>query len=76
MLFSFAQSCGASLGTVNTAAERAQREGVSSCLGIQKEEVWREPHAEYELPGRFIAFMLARNIRMEEELDRPTLQLE
>ncbi len=75
VLFSFVQSCGAPIGSVNTAAERAHREGASCCLVIQKLELLHEPHAEYGLPDGFHAFMLARNIRMEEELDRSTLQL-
>jgi CRP-like cAMP-binding protein len=37
-------------------------------LVIEKDEMTRVLHAEHELADRFIAYMLARNIRVEEDL--------
>jgi len=40
----------------------------TTALVIQKNEMIRVPHAEHALSDRFISFMLARNIRIEEDL--------
>jgi CRP/FNR family cyclic AMP-dependent transcriptional regulator len=40
----------------------------TTLLVIQKKELLRVLHAEHELSDRFIAYMLARNIRVEEDL--------
>ena|ERR1700732_4508123 len=40
----------------------------STVLAIEKEEMIRVLHAEHALSDRFISFMLARNIRLEEDL--------
>ncbi len=40
----------------------------TTLLVIQKEELLRVLHAEHELSDRFIGYMLARNIRVEEDL--------
>jgi CRP-like cAMP-binding protein len=40
----------------------------STLLAIQKEELLRVLHAEHELSDHFIAYMLAHNIRVEEDL--------
>jgi CRP-like cAMP-binding protein len=40
----------------------------STLLLIQKKELLRVLHAEHELSDHFIAYMLARNIRVEEDL--------
>jgi len=40
----------------------------STVLAIEKKEMIRALHAEHALCDRFIAFMLARKIRLEEEL--------
>jgi CRP/FNR family cyclic AMP-dependent transcriptional regulator len=40
----------------------------TTVLVIQKKEMLRVLHAEQELSDRFIAYMLARNIRVEEDL--------
>ena len=40
----------------------------TTILVIKKAELLRVLHAEHELSDRFIAFMLARNIRVEEDL--------
>jgi CRP-like cAMP-binding protein len=40
----------------------------STLLVIQKEELLRVLHAEHELSDHFIAYMLAHNIRVEEDL--------
>jgi CRP/FNR family transcriptional regulator, cyclic AMP receptor protein len=37
-------------------------------LAIDKNEMFRVLHAEHELSDRFIAYMLLRNIRIEEDL--------
>ena len=37
-------------------------------LVIDKDEMIRVLHAEHELSDRFIAYMLSRNIRVEEDL--------
>ncbi|HMD39790.1 MAG TPA: Crp/Fnr family transcriptional regulator [Candidatus Acidoferrum sp.] len=41
---------------------------VSTMLIIEKDEMFRVLHEQHELSDRFIAFMLARNIRIEEDL--------
>jgi CRP/FNR family cyclic AMP-dependent transcriptional regulator len=40
----------------------------TTALVIQKSEMVRVLHAEHEFSDRFISFMLARNIRIEEDL--------
>jgi len=40
----------------------------TTLLEIQKEELLRVLHAEHELSDQFIAYMLAHNIRVEEDL--------
>jgi CRP/FNR family transcriptional regulator, cyclic AMP receptor protein len=40
----------------------------TTLLEIQKEELLRVLHAEHELSDHFIAYMLAHNIRVEEDL--------
>ena len=40
----------------------------TTVLVIEKDEMTRVLHAEHELSDRFIAYMLARNIRVEEDL--------
>jgi CRP/FNR family cyclic AMP-dependent transcriptional regulator len=40
----------------------------STVLVIQKQELLRVLHAEHELSDHFIAYMLAHNIRVEEDL--------
>jgi CRP/FNR family cyclic AMP-dependent transcriptional regulator len=40
----------------------------TTLLVIQKAELLRVLHAEHQLSDRFIAYMLARNIRVEEDL--------
>src|SRR5271166_391956 len=40
----------------------------TTLLVIQKEELLRVLHAEHELSDHFIAYMLAHNIRVEEDL--------
>jgi CRP-like cAMP-binding protein len=40
----------------------------TTVLVMQKKELLRVLHAEHELSDRFIAYMLARNIRVEEDL--------
>jgi CRP/FNR family transcriptional regulator, cyclic AMP receptor protein len=40
----------------------------TSLLVIQKEELLRVLHAEHELSDHFIGYMLAHNIRVEEDL--------
>jgi CRP/FNR family cyclic AMP-dependent transcriptional regulator len=40
----------------------------STLLVIEKKEMTRVLHAEHELSDRFISFMLARNLRIEEDL--------
>jgi len=40
----------------------------TTLLAIQKEELLRVLHAEHELSDQFIAYMLAHNIRVEEDL--------
>jgi CRP-like cAMP-binding protein len=40
----------------------------TTALVIQKKEMIRVLHAEHEFSDRFITFMLARNIRIEEDL--------
>src|SRR5713101_3737394 len=40
----------------------------TAALVIQKNEMIRVLHAEHALSDRFISFMLARNIRIEEDL--------
>jgi CRP-like cAMP-binding protein len=40
----------------------------TTVLIIQKEELLRVLHAEHELSDHFIAYMLAHNIRVEEDL--------
>jgi len=40
----------------------------TTLLAIQKGELLRVLHAEHELSDRFIAYMLSRNIRVEEDL--------
>ncbi len=40
----------------------------TTALVIEKKEMIRVLHAEHEFSDRFIAFMLARNIRIEEDL--------
>ena len=42
--------------------------GSTSALIIEKSEMVRVLHAEHEFSDRFISFMLARNIRIEEDL--------
>jgi CRP/FNR family transcriptional regulator, cyclic AMP receptor protein len=46
----------------------AQAVKPTTVLVIQKEELLRVLHAEQELSDRFIAYMLAHNIRVEEDL--------
>jgi CRP/FNR family cyclic AMP-dependent transcriptional regulator len=40
----------------------------ATLLVIEKKEMTRVLHAEHELSDRFISFMLARNLRIEEDL--------
>ncbi len=40
----------------------------TTVLVIEKKEMVRVLHAEHELSDRFISYMLARNIRIEEDL--------
>ncbi len=40
----------------------------TTALMIEKQEMIRVLHAEHELSDRFIAYMLSRNIRVEEDL--------
>jgi CRP/FNR family cyclic AMP-dependent transcriptional regulator len=40
----------------------------ATLLVIEKKEMTRALHAEHELSDRFISFMLARNLRIEEDL--------
>src|ERR1700693_5489572 len=40
----------------------------TTVLEMQKKELLRVLHAEHELSNRFISYMLARNIRVEEDL--------
>jgi CRP-like cAMP-binding protein len=40
----------------------------ATVLVIEKHEMMRVLHAEHEFSDRFIAYMLARNIRVEEDL--------
>jgi CRP-like cAMP-binding protein len=40
----------------------------TAVMVIEKDEMTRVLHAEHELSDRFIAYMLARNIRVEEDL--------
>lgn len=40
----------------------------SSVLVIEKDELLRVLHTEHKLSDKFIAYMLARNVRMEEDL--------
>ena len=40
----------------------------STLLGIEKEEMIRALHAEHTVSDRFISYILARNIRLEEDL--------
>jgi CRP-like cAMP-binding protein len=40
----------------------------TAVLVIDKNEMRRMLHAEHTLPGRFISYMLTRNIRVEEDL--------
>jgi CRP-like cAMP-binding protein len=40
----------------------------TSLLVIEKSEMMRVLHGEHEFSDRFIAYMLARNIRVEEDL--------
>jgi len=42
--------------------------GSTSALIIEKSEMVRVLHSEHEFSDRFISFMLARNIRIEEDL--------
>jgi CRP/FNR family cyclic AMP-dependent transcriptional regulator len=55
-------------------ADQPRRIGTTSAitpttlLVIQRKELLRVLHAEHELSDRFIAYMLARNIRVEEDL--------
>src|SRR5260370_13413808 len=42
--------------------------GPTSVLVIEKDEMIRTLHEEHEFSDRFIAYMLARNIRVEEDL--------
>jgi CRP/FNR family cyclic AMP-dependent transcriptional regulator len=61
----FDQGCMASpalrMGTATAATQ-------STLLAIQKEQLPRVLHAEHELPDHFTAYMLAHNIRVEEDL--------
>lgn len=47
-----------------------------SALVIEKDEMIRLLHAEHELSDRFISYMVTRNMRTEEDLIDPTLQLD
>ena len=47
----------------------------TTVLVIEKKEMIRALHKENQLSDRFIAYMLARNIRVEE-FDRPAFQLQ
>ena len=40
----------------------------TTVLVIEKNEMIRLLHGEHEFPDRFIAYMVARNIRVEEDL--------
>src|SRR6266849_6682454 len=40
----------------------------TAVMVIEKDEMIRALHAEHEFSDRFIAYMLARNIRVEEDL--------
>jgi CRP/FNR family transcriptional regulator, cyclic AMP receptor protein len=40
----------------------------TTVLVIEKKEMLRVLHREHEFPDRFIAYMLGRNIRVEEDL--------
>jgi CRP/FNR family cyclic AMP-dependent transcriptional regulator len=41
----------------------------STVLLIQKSEMFKVLHEQHDLSDRFISFMLARNIRIEEDLE-------
>jgi CRP/FNR family transcriptional regulator, cyclic AMP receptor protein len=45
----------------------------TTVLVIEKKEMIRVLHGEHEFSDRFIAYMLARNVRVEERPDRPAL---
>jgi hypothetical protein len=47
----------------------------TTVLVIEKNEMIRVLHEEHEFSDRFIAYMLARNVRVEEDL-RPALQFQ
>jgi len=40
----------------------------TTVLAIEKHEMIRLLHGEHEFPDRFIAYMLARNVRAQEDL--------
>ena len=48
----------------------------STVLIIEKDEMTRVLHTEHALSDRFISHILARNIRVEADLDRSTLQFD
>ena len=45
-------------------------------LAVEKQEMVRQLHAQPAFADRFLTHMLTRNIRIEEDLDRPALQLQ
>ncbi len=47
----------------------------STILAVEKPEMVRQLHASPGFADRFLTHMLTRNIRIEEDLNRPALQL-
>jgi len=48
----------------------------STLLQIEKQEMIRVIHEEHEFPDRFVAHMLKRNVRIEEDLVDSTFQFQ
>ena len=61
----FGEGCLAGQSTCMTTATTI---GITTVLIIDKDEMIRALHAEHEFSDRFIAYMLARNIRVEADL--------
>jgi CRP/FNR family transcriptional regulator, cyclic AMP receptor protein len=61
----FGEACLAGQSTSMTTATAI---GTTTVLIIDKDEMIRALHEEHEFSDRFIAYMLARNIRVEEDL--------
>jgi CRP-like cAMP-binding protein len=61
----FGEACLAGQSTCMTTATAI---GITAVLIIDKHEMIRALHEEHEFCDRFIAYMLTRNIRVEEDL--------